>query len=113
MPDQIPARIVLFGIFLRRLLIDRQQAPALKINQVGRHHDEFAGHVDVQFLERLQILKVLLCDSLERNIVNVDLVALDQIKQEIERTLENFEPDFVIALHAARVDLENLTSTDA
>ena len=43
LPDQFPARIVLFGIFLRRLLIDRQQAAALQINQIRRHDDEFAG----------------------------------------------------------------------
>ena len=61
--------------------------------------------VDVQFLERLQIFQVLLRDSFERDIVDVDLVALDQIKQEIERTFENFELDLVIGFHARALDL--------
>ena len=57
LPDQIPARIVFFGIFVRRLLIDRQQAAAFQINQIRRHDDEFARDVDVQFLKSLEIFQ--------------------------------------------------------
>ena len=89
LPNQFPARIIFVDIFLRRLLIDRQQAAALQVNQIRRHDDELAGDLDVQFLERLEIFEVLPRDALERDIVDVDLVALDQIKQEIERTFEN------------------------
>src|SRR5437773_10461432 len=99
LPDQFPARIVLLRFFLGWLLIDRKQAAALDVKKVRRHDDEFAGHVDVQFLERLQILEVLPGDALDGDVVDVELVALDQIKQEVERALENLEFDFVIGSH--------------
>jgi hypothetical protein len=38
-------------------------------------------------------------DALDRDVVNVDLVALDQKKEEIERPFENFELNFVVSLH--------------
>ena len=75
--DQIPARVVLFGIFLRWLLIEREQAAAFEINQIRRHYDELAGDVDLQLLESLEILEVLARDPFDRNVVNIDLVALD------------------------------------
>ena len=99
LPDQIPARIVLVDVLLRRLLIDREQAAALQVNEVRRHDHELARNIDVQLLERLQILEVLLRDPLERDVVNIELVALDQVKQQIERSLENLEPDLVFGLH--------------
>ena len=96
LPDQFPARIVLFRFLLGRLLIDRKQAAALDVKQVRRHDDELAGDIDVQFLEGLQIFEVLPGDALDRDVVDVELIALDQIKQEIERALENLELDLVI-----------------
>ena len=50
-------------------------------------------------LKACKIFEVLLRDPLERDVVNVELVALDQVKQEIERALKNLEPDFVFGLH--------------
>ncbi len=99
LPDQFPARIVLFRLLLGRLLIDRKQAAALDVKKVGRHDDEFAGHVDVQLLESLEVFEVLPGDALDRDVVDVELVALDQIKQEIEWALENLELDLVIGSH--------------
>ena len=93
------ARIVLVHVLLGRLLIGGEQAAALEVDQVRRHDDELARDIDVQFLEGLQIFEVLLGDPLERDVVNVELIALDQIKQEVERALKNLEPDFVFGLH--------------
>ena len=101
LPDQIPARIVFLRVFLRRLLIDGQQAAAFQINQVRGHDHEFARDIDVQLLEGLQILQVLPRDALERDLVDIELVLLDQIEQEIERTLEDLELNLVFALHGA------------
>ena len=103
LPDQFPARIVLFRFLLGRLLIDRKQAAALNVKKVGRHDDEFAGHVDVQLLEGLQIFEVLPGDALDRDVVDVELIALDQIKQEIEWALENFELNLVIGSMSGRL----------
>src|SRR5437870_2086770 len=99
--DQVPAWVVLFGILLRRLLIKWEQTAALEINQIGRHDDELARDVDLQFLESLEILEVLARDSFDRNIVNIDFVAFDQVKQEIERSFKNFELNLVVGLHVS------------
>src|SRR5437773_6061666 len=93
LPNQFPARIVLLRFFLGWLLIDRKQAAALDVKKVRRHDNEFAGHVDVQFLEGLQILEVLPGDALDGDVVNVELIALDQIKQQIERALEDLRSE--------------------
>ena len=77
LPNQIPARIIFVRILFRRLLIDRQQAAAFQVNQVRGHDHEFAGDIDIQFLESLEIFEILPGDSLEGNVVNVDLVPLD------------------------------------
>ena len=37
----------------------------------------------------------LLCDALDRDVVNIHLVHLDEVEQQIERTLEDFELHFV------------------
>src|ERR1043166_4349694 len=99
--DQLPTRVVVVGIFFRRLLVGWEKAATLPVNEVGGHDDKFAGQIDVQFPERLKILEVLVGNPLERDIVDVDLVSLDQIKQEIERPFENLELDLVIAVHAS------------
>ena len=39
-------------------------------------------------------------DPLERDVVNVEFVALDQVEKEIELTFKNLEPDFVFGFHA-------------
>ena len=99
LPDQFPARVVLFRFFFGRLLIEREQTPAFDVKEVRSHDDEFAGHVDVQFFERFKIFEVLPGDALDRDVVNVELVALDQIQQQIEWALENFELDLVVRSH--------------
>jgi len=99
LPDQFPARVVLFRFIGWRLLIEREQTAAFNVKEVRSHDDEFAGHVDVQFFERIEIFEVLPGNVLDRDVVNADLVALDQIQQQIERALENFELDLVVCSH--------------
>ena len=48
LPDQFPARIILFGLLFRRLHMDRQQAAALDVNEVRRHDHELAGDFEVR-----------------------------------------------------------------
>ena len=50
-------------------------------------------------LNACEIFEVLPGNALDRDVVDVELVALDQIKQEIEWALENFELDLVIGSH--------------
>ena len=49
-------------------MIDRQQAAAFQVNEIGRHHDEFAGKLDIQFFECLKIFEVLASDALNPNL---------------------------------------------
>src|SRR5262249_10560380 len=88
----------------RRLLIAWQQTAALQVNEVGRHHDEFAGQFDVQFFEGLKIFEVLAGDALERNVVDVDLVLFDQIQQQVERPFKDLQLNFVIGVHLSAGD---------
>ena len=84
--DERLARI-LFRIFLRRIG-PRQQHPRLDVNERGRHDEELAGHVEVQFLHQVEVVEILLRDQRDRNVVDIHLVLLDQVQQQIERPLE-------------------------
>ena len=90
-------------------MVNWQEAAAFQVNKVGRHHDKFAGQLDVQLFERLEILQVLTGDAFERDIVNVDLILFDEIKKEIERPFENLELDLVIGFHVSRSILDDCT----
>jgi hypothetical protein len=89
-------RLLLF----RRLLIDRQKAAALPIEEVRGHDQEFARDLEVQHLECVDEREVLLGDPLQGDLVDVHLVLLHEVKQEIERTFEDLEFDFVFLGHA-------------
>src|SRR5262249_1044013 len=97
-------------VFLRRLLVNWQEASAFQVNEVCRHHDKFARQLDVQFFERLKILEVLAGDAFEPDIVNIDLILLDEIKKQIEWPLENLDLDLVIDFHVSRSILDDRTS---
>ena len=44
---------------------------------------------------RVEVLEVLLGDERDRDVEDVELVLLDQVQQQIERTLEDVELDLV------------------
>jgi hypothetical protein len=50
---------------------------------------------EVEQAHELDVGQVLLGDARERDVVDVDLVALDQVQEEVERTLEALELDLV------------------
>src|SRR4030095_13258102 len=87
--------------------IDRQQAAAFKVNEVCRHHDEFAGKFDIELLESLKIFEVLASDALDGNVVDVDLVLFNQVKQKVEWPFEDLELDLVIGFHALAASLDH------
>ena len=94
--DEFPARIVLLGVFFRRLVDAREQGPAFQIHQVGGHHDELGGEVDVEELEGVDVVEILAGDALDGDGMDVHLVLLDEVEQEVERAFEDFEADFVV-----------------
>src|SRR6185295_16058963 len=92
-PHQRVARI-LFRIFLRRIR-PRQQHARLDVDQRGRHHQELSRDVEVQLLHQVDVLEVLRRDEGDRDVVDVDLVLLDEVQQQVERSLEVVQPDRV------------------
>src|SRR5690606_8910613 len=53
------------------------------------------GDVEVERGHQVEVLEVLLGDERDRDVEDVELVLLDQVKQEVERPLEHVEPDLV------------------
>src|SRR3984885_790632 len=103
LPDQIPARIFFFGLFIRGLLVDRKEISALDVDQIRRHHDKLSGNLKVQHPKCFQILEVMAGNPFDRNIVNIDLILPDQVEQEIERPFEDFQLHLVIILHQSEI----------
>ena len=83
------------------MLVEREQTAAFQVNEIRRHRDKLTGDVDLQLLERLEILEVLARDAFERDVADVDLVALDEVKEEVKWAFEDLELDLVIDLHAS------------
>ena len=75
-----------------------QQLPRLDVAQGRRHQQVFAGDIDVHRLHRIEVLEILLGDERDGNIEDVELVFLHQVKQQVERSLEDFEFDVVAGL---------------
>ena len=107
LPDQLPARILLFHLGIRRLLMDGQQAAALDVDEIGRHHDKLAGHIDVQDFEGADVFEILFRDPLNGNGMNVHLVLFDQVKEEIQGAFEDLEFHFVVGFHAVGFEYRN------
>ena len=95
LPDQVPARIVLLRLLLRRLHMRGEQRAAFDVDEVRSHDDEFARDFEIEHLEGVHEFEVLLRDPLDGDVVNIDLIFLDEVEQQIERPLEDFEADLV------------------
>jgi hypothetical protein len=103
--DELPARIIFFDVFFWGLLGAWQQGSGFQIHQVGRHDDELGSEVDVQELERVDVIQVLFGDFLDRDRLDIQLVLFDEVEQEIQRTFEDFELNFVIGVFQGRKGL--------
>lgn len=63
---------------------------AFPMKESRRHHQELACGIEVQFLHQADVSEVLIGDRRNRDPRNIEFVALDEIKQKIERTFESF-----------------------
>ncbi len=92
-PDQrlawILARIFLCGIGAR------QQRPRLDVDQRGRHDQELTRHIQIHLLHQIDVLEVLVRDEGDRNVVDVHLMLLDEVQQQVERSFEVLQPNWV------------------
>src|SRR5262249_21811277 len=86
----------------------RQQQLRFDVNQRRSHHQKIARDGDVQLLHQLEISQVLLGDVRDRDVVDVDFVFSDQIEQQVEWPLKDFQlnavgvtPGFVVTFGRA------------
>src|SRR5277367_6547805 len=71
----------------------RQHRERLDQEQRRRHHEVLAGNVEVQLVEQFEPRQILLGDNAGGYFVRVELGALEQMQQEVERALVNREPE--------------------
>ena len=99
--DQLFARIPLL-IFHARFDVAGQEDLRLDLHEGGSHEDETAGDFDV---EQAQLTandgQILGGDGGDGNIVDVYLVLADEVKEQIQRSLEDVEDDAVRAFMSA------------
>ena len=73
--------------------IARQQHLRLDLDQRRRHEDKLAAQIDIQLVRAAQEVEILIRDLRDRDVVDVDLVPANQVKQEADRPFVVLEPD--------------------
>src|SRR5690606_13486845 len=66
---------------------------ALPVEQGGGEEEELRGHLEVHLLHEADVGQVLIGDLRDRHLGDIQLVALDEVEQEIERAFEAVEAD--------------------
>ena len=96
--DEVQAWVELLGIGLLplALLLLGQEHPALDDHQGGGHHDELAGHVDVQRAHLLKVGQILRGDAADGDVVDVHLLLANEVEEEVKGPLEGLEGDLVV-----------------
>src|SRR6516162_400101 len=88
--NQIPTRIFFLAFLLRWLFMNRKKVTALDVNEICGHDHEFSRD-----------FQILLGDPFDRDVVDVDLVLLDKIKQKVEGAFEDLKLHFVVIRHGS------------
>ena len=81
------AALVLERRVLRHLGAGQEQ-PALHEHELRRHVQELTGDVDVELAQSLQRGEVALGDAGDGDVEEVELVLLDEVQEQVERSLE-------------------------
>src|SRR5271170_3031626 len=76
----------IFQLLGLRCRIARQQHLRLDVNQHGGHVDKIGRHIHVQLANLFHVGEILLGDAGNRNIVDVNILLANQIKQQVQRT---------------------------
>src|SRR5690348_8787682 len=96
LPEQIllgESRFVSIAARSACFFLLRKKRLALPVQESGGHHQEFAGQIEVQLLHELDVRQVLIGDPTDGNPRDIELMALDQIKQEVQGAFETLESD--------------------
>jgi MFS family permease len=98
--NEFGARIVVLEVFI--VLVDgrlRQQHLRLDVGERSRHHEIFAGQVDIEILHQHDVFDVLLADEGDGDVLDVELVLLNEVEQQIEGPLKGRNGDMVRSRH--------------
>jgi hypothetical protein len=90
--DEVLARI-LFGLAARGRCRPWQEELRLQVDEDRRLVDVLAGDVEIQLLHEPQVLVELVADHRHRDVGDLHPVDLDEMKEEVERPLEDRQVD--------------------
>jgi hypothetical protein len=71
------------------VVVPGQHPPGLEFHQRGGDQEEFGRHLEVELLHAGELGQVGVDDRRERDLVELDLLAHDQVQQQVERSLED------------------------
>ena len=77
------------------VVVARQEAAGLQLDQRGGDEEELGGDVEAQLLHRLELGQVRVDDLAEADVVELHLLAEDQVEQEVEGSVEHRGGDVV------------------
>ncbi len=66
------------------------------MEQRCRHDEELAREIDIGLRHQVQILEIAVAYLRDRNVVDVDLIATNEVEKKIERSLEHRQPDAIV-----------------
>ena len=71
----------------------RQQHARFDLGQDRGHHQVFGGELEAHLVHRLDVVDVLARDLGDRDVEDVEVLAADQVQQQVQRTFERIEDD--------------------
>ncbi len=96
-------RVVTWGNILEILaFLDGEHHDALDFHERGGHDEELTGNIDIERFELMNVLDVLLGDVSYGDIVDVDLIAFDEVHKKVERAVKDIE-FYAVILHAVEI----------
>jgi hypothetical protein len=75
--------------------VGREQHFGFDVDERGGHVNEFGGDVDVEMFELVEVVEILRGDFGDLDVVNIHFLLFDEIEQEVERTFEDGDGDFI------------------
>src|SRR5207245_1985891 len=73
----------------------RQQAAGLELDERGGDEEELGGHLEIEMVHALELGQVAVDDAGQRDLVDVDLLARDQVQEQVEGPFEDRGLDLV------------------
>ena len=77
------------------LVVVGQEPAGLELDQRGRDQEKLGGDLEVELLHAIQLAEVRIDNLVQVDLVEIDLLAQDQVQQQIERTVEHRRVDLV------------------